>query len=327
MEQYVSNGEPVGSKSVCEDLDMLFSSATIRNEMAKLVENGYLTQPHVSAGRVPSHQGYRLYINRLMPKKLLSLQEIDDINSVLKLNLADPEQLLDSAAKILSAVTNCIAIVTTPPADESRVRDIQFVLIGRRSAMLVLMTSDGRVKNKLFRCKYDLNADILHMFTEILNSKFRGERLKDITPEFVSILVDNDRELAFLLLPVIDVLIQTAKEAQEIEVKIHGQKNLLQISEISAEDVVNVFSFLEEKGNIVKLLTLSDYGIKFVVGNENSYIQLKNSSVISTHYNVGGKFGTIGIIGPTRMDYSNVSAQLQYVASVVGVMLGRALEN
>lgn len=327
MERYINSGEPVGSKTVCEDMDFSFSSATIRSEMAGLSELGYIFQPHVSSGRVPSDQGYRLYINKLMQKKPLYLEEKVFLNGALNISSADPEKLLSAAAKALSEITNFTAIVTTPPSGESRVRNITFVGIGRRNAMLVLMTSDGMVKNKIFRCEYDLNEEMLRMFGGILNGKFRGERLKDITPEFINILVGEDRELAMFLLPVIDVLMQAAREACEVEIKICGQKNLLSIPGITTDTVINIFNFLEDKRKVFDLINSENYGMRFTVGEENKYIQLRNASVVSTHYNIGGKFGAIGIIGPTRMDYGKIYSQIEYVSSLIGVLLGRILEN
>lgn len=295
--------------------------------MADLADSGYLLQPHVSAGRIPSHQGYRLYINKLMPKKPLSMDEKVFVNGTLRLASTDPEKLLESAARVLSDITSFTAIVTAPPSGESCVKDIAFVGIGKQTAMLTLMTTDGMVKNKIFRCEFELNEDVLRMFSGILNGKFRGEKLKDVTPEFVDILVGEDRELAFLLLPVIDALMETAKEVCEIKVKIYGQKNLLSIPGITTETVINIFNFLENKENVFGLLDSDNCGAKFIVGEENSYVQLRDASVISTHYNIGGKFGTIGVIGPTRMDYAMTYSRIEYVSSLVGALLGRILEN
>lgn len=317
----------MGSKAVCEDMEFSFSSATIRSEMVGLSELGYIFQPHVSSGRVPSDQGYRLYINKLMQKKPLYLEEKVFLNGALNISSADPEKLLSAAAKALSEITNFTAIVTTPPSAESRVRNITFVGIGRRNAMLVLMTSDGMVKNKIFRCEYNLNDEMLRMFSGILNGKFRGERLKDITPEFINILVGEDRELALLLLPIIDVLMQAAQEACEVEIKICGQKNLLSIPGVTTDTVINIFNFLEDKRKVFDLLNSGNHGMHFTVGEENKYIQLQNASVVSTHYNIGGKFGAMGIIGPTRMDYGKIYSQIEYVSSLIGVLLGRILEN
>ncbi len=317
----------MGSKTVCEDLKFSFSSATIRNEMAYLADYGYLLQPHVSSGRVPSYQGYRLYINKLMPKKPLSLEEKIFIKGMLSSYCEDPEKLLEGSVKVLSDITNYTAVATTPPSSESRVRNITFVPIGRRSVMLVLMTSGGMLKNKIFRCKYDINADILYMISDILNSKFRGEKLKDISPEFINILVGKGRELALILLPVIDVLIEAAKEICEVKIKIYGQKNLLSIPGITTDTVVDIFNFLENKEKVSNLLDSDNYGMKFTVGKENKYVQLHNASVVSTQYNIGGKFGAIGIIGPTRMDYSKVYSQIEYVSSLVGALMERILKG
>ncbi len=327
VEKYVLTGDPVGSKTVCEELEPSFSPATVRSEMADLVNFGYLFQPHVSSGRIPSHQGYRIYINKLMFKKPLSTEEKNLINGVLAFSSTDPESLLDSAAKVLSNITNCMAIITTPPSLESKVRDIQFVRVGRRSAMIVLMISNGMIKNKLFKCDYDLTSEILHMLGEVLNEKFRGELLSSITPEFVNFLVGGDEKTALILLPVIDVFMKAAKEACEVEIKIHGQKNLLSIPEITPEVIINIFNFLENREKVLSLLNLADNGINFIVGEENIYTELKNASVISTHYSIGGKSGAIGIIGPTRMDYGLIAEYLQYVTALVGALLGRMLEN
>ena len=327
VERYVMTGEPVGSKSVCENLNISFSPATIRSEMADLSEVGYLFQPHISAGRVPSDQGYRLYINKLMKKKPLCEDEKNLINGVLSVSATDPESLFESAVKILSDITGFVAVITAPPAENSKVRDIQFVQTGNRSAMIVLMTSGGMIKNKLFKCDYDLNTDILMMFRKILNEKFRGEILSSVTPEFMNLVVGNDKQTAFLFLPVIDVLMKAAQEVCEPEVKVKGQKNLLSIGDISPETVINIFNFIEDRERLLSLFGLTGRSIKFIVGEENDYLELKNASVITSSYSIGGKSGTIGIIGPKRMDYSRVASQVQYVSAVVGAFLGRMLEN
>jgi len=317
----------VGSKAVCEDLNSSFSSATIRSEMADLANFGYLFQPHVSSGRVPSDLGYRLYINKLMIKKPLFSEDKNLINGVLSVAATDPESLLEQAAKILSEVTNFTAVITTPPAGESCVRDIQFVKVGRQSAMIVLMTTGGMVKNKLFRCDYDLTEDILRMLEKILNEKFRGELLKSITPECVNFLVGGNPETALILLPVLDVLMDAAKEACEVEIKIYGRKNLLSIPDVTTESVTDIFNFLENRDKVLRLLSHAGRNIDFIIGEENIYEELKSASVVLTQYSVGEKCGIAAVIGPTRMDYGLVASKLEYVSTLVGVLLGRILEN
>lgn len=327
IEQYVLTGEPVGSKTVCEDFDNAFSSATIRNEMANLVNLGYLFQPHVSSGRVPSFEGYRLYINKLMNKKPLPEQEKNLINGVLGMSATDPESLLTQAARIVSEVTGCTAIITTPPSEDTRVKDIKFVKIGRRSAMIVLMTSSGMVKNKLFKCGYDLSDDILRMFSGILNEKFLGELLKNVTPDSINFLVGGNRDISLLLIPVFDVFMQAVKEACVVEVKVHGRKNLLEMPGVDAETITDIFNFLESNEKIIRMLSMTGGGINFIVGEENIYRELKHASVVSSRYSIGGKSGVIGVVGSTRIDYGLAASQIEYVSALVGVLLARILEN
>lgn len=312
---------------MCEDLNFSFSPATIRNEMAGLVSLGYLYQPHISSGRVPSCQGYRMYINKLMEKKPLPVEERNLINGILSTSSTDPESLFKSTVSVLSDITGLACVITAPPDGKSKVRDIKFVQVSRHSAMIVIITSSGMIKNKLFRCEYDLNSDILHMFSEILNQKFRGKSLDVITPEFMNFLVDGNKELSFLLMPVIGVLIKASEEACEVAIKIKGQKNLLSIPDIDPETVIDIFNFIENKEKLLDVLNLTEYGIKFSIGEENIYTELQNASVASTRYSIGDKSGVIAVIGPTRMNYSKIASQLQYISALVGVLLERMLEK
>ena len=327
IERYVLTGEPVGSKAISEDFDLLFSSATIRNEMANLVNFGYLTQPHISAGRVPSDRGYRLYINKFMPEKLLSVEEKNLLSGLLSTASIDPESLLEKATEVLAEITGFTAIMTTPPNEKSKIRDIKFVQISRRGGMLVLITSGGMVKNKLFRCEYDLNSEILNMFEKMFKEEFRGKYLGEVNAESVNIMVSSDREISMLLLPVIDVLLEAVKEANDVKVKIYGQKNLLSIPGITTDMVIDIFNFLEDKNKVLDLFNSDDYGINFIVGEENNYRELKEASVASAKYNIAGKSGVLGVIGPTRMDYGAVAMYLQHISSLVGVFLERMLRN
>lgn len=327
IENYILTGEPVGSKTICENSEIHFSSATIRSEMAQLVSSGYLIQPHISSGRIPSCRGYRLYINRLMNEKPLESYEKDLINGILSSAAVDPENLLESASKVLADMTGYTCIITTPLNQNSKIIDIKFVKISTRGGMLVLVTSSGMVKNKLFRCEYDLNEEILKMFERILKEEFVGKFLSDIRSETVNILVSVDRNISALMLPIIEVFLDTVKEAHEVKIKIFGQKNLLSIPEMTLDTVIDIFNFIDDKKKILNLFSECKRDVNFIVGGENKYYELKNSSICFSRYNVADKFGTIGIIGPIRMDYSFISAYLQYVASLIGVFLERILKG
>ena len=188
VETYVKTGEPVGSKALCEALDCSVSSATIRNEMADLSEMGLLEQPHTSAGRIPSHAGYRLYIDKLMEQKPLSEEEQRFIDGSLSASADNPEHLLEDASQVLAELTSYAAISTTPSDEEATVRHLQFVQTGRRTAMVVLLTSSGILKNKIFRCDYDLSPDILRVFHKLLNEKIAGIPVASITPAYIQTL-------------------------------------------------------------------------------------------------------------------------------------------
>ena len=327
VEKYISTGDPVGSKTICEDFNLAFSPATIRSEMANLVSAGYLIQPHISSGRVPSHRGYRVYINRIMPEFPLAIEEKNLVQGVLGASAIDPESLLECATEVLSDMTGFTAIMTTPLNQASRIREIKLVKISRRGAMLVLVTSNGMVKNKLFRCEFDLNEQILKMFEEILEEEFRGRLLGELNPESVNIIVSSDEKLSSLLLPILGTLLEAAKEASEVKIKVYGQKNLLLFPDITAEMVIDVFNFLEDSDKLLKLLKGNGCGVNFLIGEENAYKQLKNLSVASARYNIAGKFGILGIIGPTRMNYSLISTYLKYVSSLVEMFLERILKG
>lgn len=327
VEKYILTGEPVGSKSISESYNMPFSSATIRNEMADLVDCGYLIQPHISAGRMPSYRGYRLYLNKLMNIKPLESEIKNFINGALSSASLDPESLIDTATKVLADITGFTSVVTTPINQKSRIKNIKFLQTGKRSAMIVLITSSGMIKNKLFRCDYNLNTEILNMLEKILEQKFCGKVLSEIQNGGVDIIVGSDEELALLLLPIIDVLLDTIREAREIKIKIHGRKNLLFIPGITNETVINIFNFLENNTKVLDLLDCSERGINFIVGEENNYRELQNASLVSSKYHIDDKFGIMGIIGPTRMDYSLISSQLQYVSSLIEIFLQRMTET
>lgn len=326
IEKYIDNGIPVGSKLVCNELDITVSSATVRNEMAELSELGYLNQPYTSAGRIPSYSGYRIYVDKLMKTSYLSQEEKSVIDGALCSAADDPENLLMAAADILSNLTDLTAILTTPPSDKAEIRDIQFIKTGRRNAMLILMTTTGVVKNKLFRCNYDITDDLLCVFREIMNDKFRGKLLKGLNLTAMSILPSSDNDMPMLMFPVVNAFMDAVHDALEIQIKTAGETNLLTVSELKPTDVLNILKFLRDKNSIIKVLMSRERGINVMIGDEEVYNGLGMASIITSRYSVGGRSGAIAVIGPTRMDYRNLISKIRYIASSVGNWLERILE-
>ncbi len=326
VETYVETGEPVGSKTVCNLLDFPISSATVRNEMSELVELGLLEQPHTSAGRIPSQLGYRVYLNHLEQSRQISEYEKNLINDVLWDSADDPEHLIEAAAKVLAKITNFTSIITTPPEDEARVRDVQFVQTGRRSAMIVLMTSTGMVKNRLFRCNYDISPVLLKIFREVLNEKLSDKLLTSLKSELMNMVVQTDSEIALLMSPVIKAVMETAREACQVNIRMGGRNNLLILPDFKAENIVNILDFLDSKENILKLLLEKERGVNIFIGEETNCLALENSSIVVTRYSIGGRSGAIGVIGPTRMDYSGLITKVEYVAYMVEKLLNKILD-
>ena len=227
IEAYIQTGEPVGSKALCELLDVSVSSATIRNEMASLSELGLLEQPHTSAGRIPTQFGYRLYINELMKPKPLSDEEMRYIDGYLSEYADDPDLLLEKAAEMLAEMTKYAAISTTPTNRDATIQRIQLVQTGPHTAMLVLTTSTGAVKSKLFRTNYLLNSDILRMFSNVLNEKMGSVHLLNVTPDFIKSTAFSIGELSLMMAPVFVALGQACREVLKTNVLLEGRTNLL----------------------------------------------------------------------------------------------------
>lgn len=326
VQKYIENGIPISSKAVCDDLNFPISSATVRNEMSDLYRLGYLIQPHTSSGRVPSNKGYRLYINKFMPKKSMSPEEKNIIEGALYSYSDDPENLIEKACQILSKMTNFISIFTTPPSSEAKVRNIQFVKTGKRNAMIVLMTTTGMIKNKLFRCQYDISPDLINIFSNLLNEKFQGKPLRSITPESVGMISDSNSSISILLSPIINALIDASLEAQEVSIKMEGQTNLFSIPEIDINEAICLMNFLSHKNNILSIISSMDKNLCIRIGEENHHQELKKLSVIIKKYIIGDKLGSILLIGPTRMNYSELVSKIDNVAASVENILDQILD-
>lgn len=330
VEAYVATGEPVGSKTVCEMLGNAVSSATIRNEMAELVELGYLEQPHTSAGRVPSHAGYRLYINRLMRRKDLSEHEKMRIDSVLAGAEDDPEKLLEDVSQTLASMTTFAAASTTPTNQATLVRSVQVVPTGRRTALIVLMTSSGVMRNRLCRCDFDLTPELLRVIARLMAEKVSGKPLVQITPGYIQTLAASLGELTLMISPVLMAVFEAVRDASAADVCLEGQENLLIHPEFGAAAARRIFTFLSRRAELANLLNLrrTKSGVQIMVGPETEQPELEGSSLVVARYSVNGQeSGSIAVIGPTRMDYSKAVASLEYLATQVGRILTDLLQN
>ena len=327
VESYIRSGEPIGSKSLQTEAGLGVSSATIRNELKALDDDGYLTQPHTSAGRVPTVKGYRYYIDNLMPAVNLSGRLSEHIRNAIISRAESPETVLNNTAMVLSQLTNAAAVVTTPSSDEARVHRIRFVATGRHTSMAVLVTSTGMVKSRLFRCEFVLTPQLLSMFDKAVNEQFAGVMLKDVTKGFLQTAASAMGELTLFVPDVLIAIYEAVQSALEISVAVAGQTNLLFSDGYDFHSARNVMKFLSDTKRISVLLNNSRSS-RIYLGDESGCSELVTSAVIAARYTTGGEnAGAVAVIAPTRIDFKTVSREVDFAAECVSEAIGELIEH
>ena len=329
VDEYIRTGEPVGSKAVAERLGYAVSSATIRNDMAELSALGYLTQPHTSAGRIPTPRAFRLYVDRLMPRCSLSEESCRRIDDVLESAAADPDRLMGFASDLLADATGCAAVAATPDQKGSRVRRIEVLLTGPRSAAVLLMTDVGGLHSQVCRLDGGVQAQTLSRLSEQLCREFVGEPLSAITPARVqSLLLQLLGGHGLLYAPVLTAFAELVHESAESDIRLSGQLNLLQHPDYQLERARSLLSFLSHREQLASMLTAHSGGLCVLIGSESPRPELDGSSIIVTRYSISPhQQGTLGLIGPLRMDYAQTIPRLEYVAQTVSRLLTAMFEQ
>lgn len=327
VESYIATGEPIGSKSLLQQTGLNVSSATIRNELADLVSSGYLLQPHTSAGRVPTHKGYRYYVDHLADSQPLSVRVKAHIENAISSGADAPEKILLNTAKVLSELSGMAAVTTTPSGCDARVHKIRFVITGRHTAMVVLITSNGMVKSRLFRCDFVLTPELISMFDKALNACFVGLPLREITQAFLQTTAASFGELSLFMPDVLIAILDSAKQAMQTTVSICGSTNLLFLDSYDLMCARNVLKFMSDSDSLSELLNDNVKGTRVYLGKESGYYELNDSCVITTRYEIGSQAaGAVALIGPVRADYKKLIAQLEYASMCASKLIGELLE-
>jgi heat-inducible transcriptional repressor len=308
IEDYVNTAEPVGSRTISKKYLTNTSPATIRNEMADLEEMGYIEQPHTSAGRIPSDKGYRLYVDQMMEQQAINKSQNDMIKKQFTDTLGEIDRLIKHASKLLSQMTQYTSIITTPQVNKTYLKHIQLIKIDSGTVLAIIITDAGIVKNSVLRLLGDIPNDVLERISKMLNESLCGMCLEDITGIVLQDMhqgYSGYREIVEQILP---ELIQTLIYSDTVEIYHDGAANILNLPEFN--DIKKARSFLntlEEKDLLFNVLKDSQENINVSIGSENKYEQLQNCSLITATYKLNGKtIGSIGVIGPTRMEYSKV---------------------
>lgn len=320
VEEYVATQEPVGSRAISEKHSLGISPATIRNEMVLLEEAGLITQPHTSAGRIPTDKGYRLFVDKLAKVKPLSSPERRAIETFLE-GAHDLDDVVMRTVRLLAQVTKQVAVVQYPSISKSRVRHIEILALTQTRLMLVLITNTGRVEQRVLEIPSPLAEAALSDLKSKLNSLVQGKQMADVASSLDSIMgtfSSSERTSVALL---ISNLIEMSIEKPEEKVVLAGTANLAR-SDVGGE-IHGVLEALEEQVVLLKLLSDAGESMRIKIGAEQSEKNLKSTSLVSIGYGGNGNegLGALGVIGPTRMDYSTSMSAVQAVARYVGRFL------
>ena len=323
IEDYIRTAEPVGSKAIASEMGGKVSSATIRNELADLVELGYLEQPHTSAGRVPSPKGYRLYVNELMEQQRLSLAETEKINQSLQMKMEELDHILSQAGRAVSAYVNYPTYMSVTGRKTLSAKRFELLPVDERSCIVVMMMSDDRVKSQLLRLQLKVDLDQLPTLVSLLNGHFAGVSPSEMNHRLMNVAEQIPPQLFLLLSQTISYAADSLEEAGQREIVTAGTKELLKLPEFrDADKAHQLMSFMtDSKEN----LPLPDDGpMKILIGPENVSDALKNTSVVIASYDIGDDMrGLIGVVGPTRMDYASVAARLSGFADGLTRLFGK----
>ncbi len=327
VDNYIRTAEPVGSKAIAAMPDMSFSSATIRNEMAELTNLGLLEQPHTSAGRIPSPAGYRLYIDELMQDYSLSIDETQSLNQAMQMRLQEFDTAMAQVGKLVSKLTNLPAYAMTSRSGAATVKRFEIIMAEAHSFILVVMTSGDVVKNKLIKLPLNVNEQDLKLLSAVLNASLTEIPLEEITPELLSRISRSAGEAGSLVPIIVDFTAHVLREQQQGGVYLTGQTRLLNQPEYhDVEKAQALLNGLDEEmiSNLPAVIG-PESPVQILVGPENIAKELKDTSVVMTRFDIGdGMQGMIGVVGPTRMDYAQITARLSYFAEGLGRMFGKS---
>lgn len=318
IDAYIKTGEPIGSKVLAQDPEIGVSPATVRNHMAALEQDGYLDHPHTSAGRVPTYKGFRYYVDHLMSPEPINPEKLTEIDERLRRDMS-VEAIVENASAALAEITQCAAISTNHVSKFSVITKVDVVPAGRRMYCLLMIASNGTIKNKVCRMEFDMTDEQMSDFTRFLNEHLSGVDIGSLSEEYVEGLTAALGGYMLSLAPLLHTVYELSEEMLRESVEVKGEANLLACTELPARDVIK---FIEQKSELSGLLEGALSGINIRFGEESGTFAISNSTVVSASYYKDGKHaGAIGIIGPMRLDYRKVIPYIEYLSRKVTQML------
>ena len=316
IQTYLATGEPVGSRTISKYTDLNLSSATIRNEMSDLEDMGYILQPHTSAGRIPSDKGYRLYVDAMMKEKE---QEVAEIKELMIQKTDRMEKVLKQVVKVLASNTKYATMITGPSYHRTKVKFIQLSKVRKDQLLAVIVTEGNMVKNQMIDLDEEMDDETVLKLNLLLNTQLNGLTIEEISLGTIAKLKEQAGIHSDVVSKVLDTIAETISDEEEMPVFTSGATNILKYPELTDSQMASeLISAFEEKQQLVEMLheTASggeeNTGIQVYIGSESPVQSMKDCSVVTATYELGdGMKGTIGIIGPKRMDYENVVDNLK----------------
>jgi heat-inducible transcriptional repressor len=328
VDDYIRSAEPVGSRTISKRPEVTYSSATIRNEMSDLEELGYLEQPHTSAGRVPSQKGYRFYVDNLLKPSELEGMDLDSLRAYFINKMDMKEQMVQHAAQILSSLTNYTSIVMGPDVyNTSKLRHIQLLPLQERLAVAIIVADNGQVQHRTVTIPEDIPIESMQQYVELLNRKLNGvplNRLKNSLHKEVANELRRYSEQFDNVMSLFDQMVALKKEEQKPNVYLGGTTRILNQPEFrDVEKLRPLLDMFESQQDLVKIFgDTPPEGVVVRIGQENTLETIHQCSVIAAAYTVDGEnVGTIGVLGPTRMDYGRVITVLDRMSKLLSSLM------
>ncbi|HEY0746459.1 MAG TPA: heat-inducible transcriptional repressor HrcA [Steroidobacteraceae bacterium] len=327
IENYIRDGQPVGSRTLSRDSGLSLSSATIRNVMADLEDLGFVSSPHTSAGRIPTDKGYRFFVDTLLKLKPLHQDEIEDIERRLCSDAASGRSLVQTVSQMLSTVTHMAGLVTLPNPNYISLSQIEFITLSENRALAIMVMSNREVQNRVVQLDRFYSSEELRRAANYLNEAFSGRSLPDVRAQLLAQLQETRQHMDQLMRDAIQVAqkVFDTTPPERVEYVIAGETNLMGFAELSNVDRLRrLFEAFNEKHDILRLLDscLRADGIQIFIGQESGYRILDDISVVTAPYMVDNQVvGVLGIIGPTRMAYERVIPIVDITAKLLGSAL------
>jgi len=327
IRSYIDTGEPIGSKALCNILNFNVSSATLRNEMSELCEMGFLEQPHTSAGRIPTNSGYKLYVDSLMDRNSITPQMRAAIDSLLTEASHDPEHMASLAGQILSDLTGLPTLLTTISNGSAYVRRVELLPMGRRTILIVLVTSDGVARSRICRNNVDLTSDLIEIFDRMVSVQVVGTELVKFSQAFLQTLVAEAGQYALALTPLMTSVFEIISDINSSGLSFKGEATLISCyeNETQAKAILNLIA---RQNVLMDILVGVSLPVDIVFGDGTGIDELRPSNMVVARYRLGeNDLGRIGVIGPTRMAYEQVIPGLEYFAKRFGVIMTQTMHD